>query len=328
MTNRHGILITGGTGFIGRGLVPPLLKEGHTVTIFHRNPSSKRWLAPYADQLTFIQGDVGNFSHILAAVEQSRPRVIFHFGAILSLLCEEDPATAVQTNAMGTFYVLEAARLFGVEQVIFASSVGTFGYDLDDQVDLNDRTLQRPSLVYGVTKVFGEQLGRFYRRKYGIDFRGIRYQSIMGPGVRTPGVVQFTSWVLETCAQGKPFHFPVPPETTVEVLYIKDAIRATLALSKAPREQIRSVNYLLDGIKPAPSAADLAEITCRKIPGAKVSFDETDAAGRRKMLLRKPINGCFAEQEWGWKPQYDLESAVDDFLQEYRANRQLYDGPQ
>lgn len=326
MVENRSVLITGGTGFIGRGLVPPLLDEGQSITIFHRSSGSKRWLAPYADQLTFIQGDVGNFSHVLNAVQQSRPRVIYHFGAILSLLCENDPSSAMQTNAMGTFYVLEAARLFDVEQVIFASSVGTFGYDLEDQVDLNDRTPQRPSLVYGVTKVFGEQLGRYYRKKYGIDFRGIRYQSIMGPGVHTPGVVQFTSWVLETCAQGNPFHFPVPPETTVEVLYIKDAIRATLELARAPKEKIRSVNYLLDGIKPTPSAADLAEITRRKIPDAEVSFDEADSAGRRNLLLRKPINGCFAAQEWGWKPQYDLESAVDDFLQDYQANRRFYDG--
>ena len=325
MTKNHSILITGGTGFIGRGLVPPLLDEGESITIFHRSSGSKRWLAPFADQLTFIQGDVGNFSHVLDAVKQSRPRVIYHFGAILSLLCEDDAAAAVQTNAMGTFYVLEAARLFGVEQVIFASSVGTFGYDLEANQDMDDRSPQRPSLVYGVTKVFGEQLGRFYRKKYGIDFRGIRYQSIMGPGVRTPGVVQFTSWVLETCAQGRPYHFPVPPETTVEVMYVKDAIRATLELARAPRERIRSVNYLLDGIRPAPSAADLAEITRRKIPGAQVSFDEGDSTGRRKMLLRNPLNGHYAAEEWGWKPEYDLERAVDDFLHEFHSNRAYYE---
>ena len=325
MVNNIGVLITGGTGFIGRGLVPPLLEEGERVTIFHRSAAAKRWLAAYADQLEFIRGDIGNFSLVLDAVERTRPRVIYHFSAMLSLVCEDDPASAIQTNAMGTFYVLEAARLFGVEQVIFASSVGTFGYDLHDYDELDDRTLQRPSLVYGVTKVFGENLGRFYRKKYGIDFRGNRYQSIMGPGVRTPGVVQFTSWVLETCARGEPFHFPVPRETKVEVLYIKDAIRGTLELAKAPRERIRSVNYLLGGIRPLPLAADLAEITVRKIPGAQVSFDDDDTEGRRKMLLHLPVNGRYAEEEWGWQPQYDLENAVDDFLVEYHANRELYD---
>ena len=325
MTQPGGILITGGTGFIGRALVPPLLEEEERLTVFHRSAGAKRWLASYADRLDFIRGDIGNFSHVLAAVRQSRPRVIYHFSAMLSLLCENDPTSAIQTNAMGTFYVLEAARLFDVEQVIFASSVGTFGHDLEQHDELNDRTPQRPSLVYGVTKVFGEQLGRYYRTKYGLDFRGIRYQSIMGPGVRTPGVVQFTSWVLETCARGEAYTFPVPSETTVEVLYIKDAVRATLELARAPREQIRSVNYLLDGIRPAPSAADLAEMTRRKIPGAQVSFDETDATRRRSLLLRKPLNGRYAAEEWGWRPEYDLERAVDDFLVEYHNNRELYD---
>ncbi len=318
-------LITGGTGFIGRALVPPLLEQGERVTIFHRSASAQRWLAPYAEHLQFSQGDIGNFSHVLDTVQRARPRTIFHFSALLSLLCEEDLASAIQTNAMGTFYVLEAARLFDVEQVIFASSVGTFGYDLENYEELDDRTLQRPSLVYGVTKVFGEQLGRYYRNRYGLDFRGIRYQSIMGPGVRTPGVAQFSSWVLEACARNEAYTFPVPPETTVEVLYIKDAVRATLELARAPADKIHSVNYLLAGIQPVPSAGDLAALTRRKLPGAQIDFVEADDTRRRSLLLRKPINGRYAAEEWGWRPEYDLERAVDDFLVEYRENRDLYD---
>lgn len=326
MTENKGVLITGGTGFIGRALVPPLLEENERLTIFHRSAGARRWLTPYEERLDFIRGDIGNFSQVLAAVKESRPRVIYHFSAMLSLLCEADPAQAIQANAMGTYYVLEAARLFDVEQVIFASSVGTFGHDLEQIETLDDRTPQRPSLIYGVTKVFGEQLGRYYRTRYGLDFRGIRYQSIMGPGVRTPGVAQFTSWVLETCARGEPYSFPVPPELAVDALYIKDAARATLELARAPREQIRSVNYLVDGIQPSPTAAALAELARRKIPGAQISFEKVDETRRRALLLlRKPLNGRYAAEEWGWQPEYDLEKTVDDFLAEYRANRELYD---
>lgn len=111
-----------------------------------------------------------------------------------------------------------------MKKVIFASSISTFGFDLpDDSID--DLTLQRPQTFYGACKLFGENLGRFYRRKYGIDYRCVRYPSTVGPGVRTPGSVQYTSWVIENAAKGNPFTIWVRPETRVPILYFKDAAR-------------------------------------------------------------------------------------------------------
>ena len=177
-------LITGGAGFIGLEVVRLLLSRGEKrPLVMSRNPSPKR-LGGLADEVEVMRGDLGNFSHVLEAVKKARPQVIYHLGATLSVPSEADPASALQTNAMGTFHVLEAARLFNVPQVVFASSVGTYGTDIrDDSID--DATIQRPQLFYGMTKVFGEHMGLFYRRKYGLDFRGIRYPSIIGPGVRT-----------------------------------------------------------------------------------------------------------------------------------------------
>ena len=126
------VLITGGAGFVGLEVARQLLAQGETgVTVFSRNPSPLR-LGDLADNVTAVAGDVGNYSHVLNVVKASRPRVIYHLGAMLSVPCDADPASAIQTNAMGTFYVLEAARLFEVEQVIFSSSVGTYGLGMDD----------------------------------------------------------------------------------------------------------------------------------------------------------------------------------------------------
>ena len=173
-------LVTGGAGFIGLEVVKRLLARGEQrPVVFSRNPSAAR-LGAIASEVEAVAGDVGNFSHVLDAVKRARPKVIYHLGAMLSVPSDADPATAIQTNAMGTFYILEAARLMGVEQVIFSSSVGTYGYDMPESA-LTDTTLQRPSLFYGATKAFGEHMGLFYRRKYGLDFRGIRYPSVIGP---------------------------------------------------------------------------------------------------------------------------------------------------
>jgi nucleoside-diphosphate-sugar epimerase len=83
-------------------------------------------------------------------------------------------------------------------------SIGTHGSGITGDT-IDDLTLQRPQLVYGVCKLFGENLGLFYRRKYGVDYRGLRYPPVVGPGVRSPGVTQYVSWAIEDSSKGKPF---------------------------------------------------------------------------------------------------------------------------
>ena len=256
---------------------------------------------------------------MLEAVKKARPQVIYHLGATLSVPSEADPASAMQTNAMGTFHVLEAARLFDVPQVVFASSVGTYGTDIrDDTID--DATIQRPQLFYGMTKVFGEHMGLFYRRKHGLDFRGIRYPSIIGPGVRTPGAVQYTSWVIESCAQGRPYTIWVEPETRVPVMYIKDAALATVQLAQAPRQAITTVNYLVNGVTPIPSAGELADIVRSRVSGARIEFQPDMEIQRLIQESLRPLDDHNARQEWGWKPRYGLESLVEDFLLAVKAH--------
>ena len=172
-------LITGGTGYIAAELVRILLGKGEKRPVaFDVNLSASR-LDDVADQIELVQGDLGDFSQVLNAVKDARPSVIYHLGSMLTLAAEEEPAAALRANALGTFYVLEAARLFDVPQVIFTSSIATYGLDAQERV-VNDYTIQRPYLFYGVTKLFGEHMGLFYKSMYGLDFRGVRYPSVVG----------------------------------------------------------------------------------------------------------------------------------------------------
>jgi len=305
-------LITGGAGFVGLEVARQLLDAGETnITVFSRNPSPSR-LGDLTDRVTAVAGDVGNFSHVLDVVKASGADVIYHLGAMLTGPSDQDPAASIQTNAMGTFYVLEAARLFDVRQVIFSSSIGSYGYNLDSD-ELNDTTLQRPVSFYGATKAFGEHMGLLYKRKHGLDFRGIRYPSVIGPNVTTPSNTQYTSWMIEESAKGNPFTVWTVPETKVPVMYITEAATATVQLAQAPLENIKMANYLVDGEKPTPTAGDIADAVRAKIPDAKIDFvrDSSRAMTHGRSLT---IDDSCAREEWGWQPTHNLPRMIDEIM--------------
>ncbi len=314
-------LITGGTGFIGAEVARALIVRGNTdITLFDVHDSRQR-LEDIGDRVTIVKGDVGIFSHVLDAVRSSRAEIIYHLGAMLSVPSEQDPPAAFHANAIGTFHILEAARLLDVKRVVFASSTATFGFDLPaDPID--DLSLQRPQTFYGACKLFGENMGRFYRRKYGIDYRGVRYPSIVGPGVRTPGSVQYTSWVIENAAKGIPFTIWVRPETRVPILYFKDAALAILSLAEAPPERVKMVNYLLSG--PRPTALELVNLVKQRFPGAQINFEVDDEIQLRMDNAMRPLDDRFAREEWGWKPTYGVDAMIDDFLAELSQHPQRY----
>jgi len=138
-----------------------------------------------------------------------------------------------------------------------------------------------------------------------LDFRSIRYPAIVGPGVKTPGVAQYTSWAIEESAKGNPFTIRVKPETRCPVMYFKDAALAIVKLADAPFSNIKMVNYLTAGVTPIASARELAAMVKKKIPTAQIRFDADPDLVNVIDKLFLPIDDPFAKEEWNWKPQYD-----------------------
>ncbi len=293
------VLITGGTGFTGAQTARILLNEGKdTPVLFDLNPSAKL-LDDIKDDIEIIQGDLGNFGHVLDVVKKVKPEVIYHLGGMLSISSDANPAAAISANAFGTYHILEAAKLFEVRQVLFSSTIGTYGYDIQEDV-INDHTLQRPVLFYGATKVFCEHMGLFYKKKYGLDFRCIRYPSLVGPGVKAPGVAQYTSWTIEESFKGNAFTINLNPETRMPIIYYKDAARAIVKLGKAPVKNIKTVNYLIDGFKPVPTAMELSQAVKAKIPDALINFKPDIELQKIVDRLILPLDDSNAKKEWAW----------------------------
>lgn len=312
------VLITGGSGFIGLELTKSLVNRGEKVVIFDKVIDDSLFATD--ERVQKVKGDITNWPEVLNVVQQNRIDTIFHLAAILSAISEESPWASININALGTLYVLEAARLFKVNKVIFTSSMGVYGITSYNSVVTED-SVQRPSTIYGVTKVFGELLGLYYHTKFGIDFRGVRFPQLIGPGVKTMGFGQYSSWLIEAAIKREPFDVWVPEDTVIPLMYIKDAIRSLIMLYDAPEDKIKTRVYNLGQILPPPTAKDLVDTVKRYYPDAQIAFKPDPKAVSVLKTIPRMIKADAAQQEWGWHIAYDLEETVKDFIEEVKIMR-------
>ncbi len=309
------ILITGGAGLIGSELARTYLSRDQRVVIFDIGMNSVL-ARENPKNLLQVKGDVSNWPEVLNVVKDNEVDTIFHLAARLTVASESNAWSCVNVNAGGTFNVLEAARLFGVRQLIFTSSIGSYGVTADTVV--TEDTIQRPTNIYGVTKVFSELLGMYYYKKFGLDFRGLRFPQIMGPGVVSEGIGQYNPLLIEAAILGKPFEAWVPEDTIMPMIYIKDAVRSLETLADGPEVQLRSRMYGVGQIMPAPTANELLQEVKKYYPDAQVTFRPTPTAMKILETIPRYITGDCAAAEWGWKPSYSLELMVSDFIEEFK----------
>ena len=317
------ILITGGLGLIGAELARTLVNRGEDVVLFDVFPRIER-VEDIKDRVKVVQGDLKVWPEVMNAVKDNKIEGIFHLGSMLSIPSEANPWASFQTNVVGTMHVLEAARLFGVKRLAFASTAATYGPGSGEIV--TDETLQRPITMYGAGKLYGELLGRFYRRKFGLDFRALRYCAVMGPGVKTIAVTQYNAWMVENAALGKPYKCFVTEDTAIPVTYFKDAINAISMLYYAPKGKIKTVCYNISGVSPAQSARQLESAIRKFLPDAKITY-KPDPVTMEFFYSQqmKVIDDSKAREEWGWAPRYtDFETVVEDFIKEVKTKAKFY----
>ena len=310
------VLVTGGCGFIGLKFAKRLLEKKHSVFLMDVSAEPLKNQSGL-EKITFIPGTVTCQAHLVNALKEHKIQWLAHLAARLSAPSEEDPWSTFEVNVRGLYHALEAARICGVERFVFTSSLASYGLHLPPVVD--DVTIQRPIGMYGVTKVFGEQLGAFYRRRFGLDFRCIRFAQIIGPGVKTPGVAQCMPMVIEAAAKGEPFEMWIEEESAMPLLYYKDGVEALSCLTHAPKENILTISYNLAGIK--TSAAALVRSIRAVVPEAKINFAPDPAKVAIVKTIPSDIDDSRLRQETGYQPKFDLDSAVKDFIREVRSGK-------
>jgi len=314
-------LITGGAGMVGKELARLLVADGEEVIILDMAPSSK---IPddIRENVSHVRADITNWAQVMDAVKTARPDVIYHIAAMMPPACEIDHAAGYAVNVLGTYNIIEASRLFDVGTVVYSSTTATFGSGLPNPVP-NDYA-QTPPTMYGTSKICSEQIGLHYHRHYGLDFRAVRFLSIIGPGrVRGSGWSAYTSLVIEDSARGLPFTIQVADELTLRFIYVKDAAYSLLQIARADADALTCRIYNLDGF--SASTKELVEATERYVPGAKISreFDENyqHVMETQYECIQKRPDDSAARKDWNWQPRYTVDEAVKDLVADIISGR-------
>ncbi len=310
-------LITGGTGLIGSEVAKMLVEKGERPVLFDIAPNFEA-IQSIQDKVTVIRGDLANWSEVFNVIKDYKIKSIFHFGGMLSLPSDANPWAAYRVNANGTMHILEAARLFDVEKIIFTSTIATYARQTEQPFPIDESTLQRPENMYGITKLFCELLGRFYINKFGLDFRAIRYPTVVGPRAKTKHMSQYMAWMIDYALENKPFEVWVTEDTRVPCIYYKDAANALIMLHDAPASNIKTRVYTLTGI--TLTAGEFANKVKKHIPSSQITFKPDPEVVKMMGKGFGPIDDSPARKEWGWKMRFNMDDMIKDFERVYRAS--------
>lgn len=312
------ILVTGAGGQVGLDLLRLLHDRGDEVHASdvapppHGPPGLGAVRDPAVPWYRLDVTDASAFSRLVADV---RPECVFHLAAILSARGEVDPLRTYAVNQTGTVNLLEACRQHDVRQVVFTSTIAAFGPPLPEPV--HDDVALRPTTMYGVTKVAGELLGAYYHKRFGLDFRAVRFPGLISAVMPGGGTSDYAPLMYYESLRVGGYEAFCRPDAAIPMMYMPDGLRALVELAAAPRERLTRCVYNIAAF--SPTAQQIADDVARAIPGARITFKPDPA--RQAILDSWPrtLDDSLARNDWGWRPEYDLSRMTDDLVPKLRA---------
>jgi nucleoside-diphosphate-sugar epimerase len=306
------ILVTGALGQIGSELVSALRQRygaKYVIATDLRGPPMQAHAGP---DRKYEYLDCTQQQQILDVVRRHDIERIYHLAALLSAVAEEKPHLAWSINMGGLYNVLEGARQYGC-QVFFPSSIGAFGpstpRDRTPQV-----TVQRPTTMYGVTKVAGELLCDYYAVRFGVDTRGLRFPGLISyvapPG---GGTTDYAVEIFYQALRYKRYMCFLGPSTRLDMMYMPDAIRAMIELMEADSGSLKYRNaYNVTAMSFTPE--ELATEIRRHIPDFVLGYHPDPVRQSIADSWPNSLDDRAAREDWGWAPRFDLATMTADMF--------------
>jgi nucleoside-diphosphate-sugar epimerase len=308
--NKEKILVIGASGQIGVELTLALRKIYGSANVIASDLREENPLlhgtGPY------VSIDVMNKEMLHVQVIRQGVTQIYLLAAILSATGEKNPGLAWHLNMQGLLNVLDIAREERLSKVYWPSSIAVFG-PTSPRKDCPQKTIIEPTTVYGISKYAGEFWCNYYFNKFGVDVRSLRYPGLISyksaPG---GGTTDYAVEIFHDALEVQHYDCFLEKDTYLPMMYMPDAIRATIELMEAPSDKIRTrTSYNVSAISFSPE--EIANEIKKHLP----DFTITYAPDYRQAIANswpQSINDTEARNDWGWKHEYNLERMTEDMI--------------
>ena len=310
------ILVTGATGQVGSELTITLRERYGVDNVLAADKK------PDLDELTqsgpYYCLDVRDIQALKHIVEANNIDTIFHLAALLSAIAEQMPQQAWDINMNGLFNVLEISRIHQCA-LFFPSSIAAFGTETPS-MDTPQDTIQRPTTIYGVTKVSGELLCDYYHRRFGVDARGLRYPGLISSKTKPGGgTTDYAVDIFYAAIKSQHYECFLRADTQLDMMYMPDAIDAAITLMIADSTLLKhrnAFNVTAMSFSPQQLSAEIQ----KHIPQFTIAYNVDPLRQAIADSWPKHMNDSAARIEWGWQAQFDLPAMVKDMLEKIRLN--------
>ena len=307
------ILITGANGQVGTKLYEYLMQFGNC-QIIASDISENKFNFPEYEKL-----DVTSYSDYVDIVVKHGITQVYHMAAILSSKGEINNQLAWNVNMNGLMNTLNIAKEYNINKIFYPSSIAVFAEPFENGI-ANQNTISTPTTMYGMNKLAGENLCNYYHHKFGLDIRSIRYPGIIGPENNAGGgTTDYAVEIFHHAVKNESYNCFLSAPTTLPMIYIDDAIRATIELMRSEKDKIKiRTSYNLAGISFSPY--QIAQEIKKHIPNFRMTYFQDH---RQSIADSWPqyINDDEARRDWGWKHEYDLAKMTQFILDQLIPNQ-------
>ncbi len=302
------ILITGAGGQLGSELTLALCKLHGNENVIATDIKTSTALS----SVNFQVLDVLNQNDLVDVIRQYRVTQIYHLAAVLSATGEKNPKLAWKLNMGGLINVLDVAIEYKISKVYWPSSIAAFG-PTTPKIKTPQDTVMDPTTVYGISKQAGERWCEWYYKNHGLDVRSLRYPGLIGYKTKPGGgTTDYAVDIFFKALTTKKFECFLKPDTYLPMMYMDDAVKATIDLMEVPAERITergSYNVSAMSFCPAEIASEIKKHV--------FDFEITYQPDFRQSIADswpRSINDSVARIDWGWNPQFDLSKMTKDIL--------------